>query len=73
MICYSLHCIHIILLLGTIIVLKKSSSIKDSWLSSIGKKQPHTLCLIQCKGGHVTSKGLRELFRYCEDSIKVRD
>ena len=57
---------------GTCIILKKSCTLTDSMLSEIGKRKPKSLSLIQCKGGHTSAHGLRDLFRNCENSIQVR-
>ena len=57
---------------GKVIVLKKNNNINDEWLCSIGKHRPTSLTISQCHSDKVTSKGLRELFRNCSDSLEVR-
>jgi len=52
-----------------IVVRKKRLS--DSWLCEIGRRQPSSLELIQCRGDAVTPTGVRELFRQCADSLQV--
>jgi len=56
--------------LGQRIVVKKKR-LTDAWLCEIGRRQPTSLELVQCRGEAVTPTGLRELFRQCADSLQV--
>ena len=52
-------------------MIKKNRNITDEWLCAIGKHRPLRLTLSQCHGNKVTTKGLRELFRSCSDTLEV--
>jgi len=49
----------------------KKKRLNDEWLAVIGRRQPSSLELIQCRGNAVTPAGLRELFRQCASSLQV--
>lgn len=44
----------------------------DETLANIGHRHPVSLALIQCHGDNITAKGLRELFRECCETLRVR-
>lgn len=57
---------------GRYITIKKNHSLTDESLERVGKHHPVSLALIQCHGDYITAKGLRNLFRACANSLKVR-
>ena len=51
--------------------MRRNHNINDEFLEKIGSKRPVSLSLIKCHGNHVTSSGLRELFRRCAEKLEV--
>ncbi|OWF51484.1 uncharacterized protein LOC110449096 [Mizuhopecten yessoensis] len=52
------------------ITVKKKHHLTDDSLGQIGKRHPVSLAFIQCHGDSITTRGLRDLFRECGDSLK---
>ena len=57
---------------GRYITIKKQNDLDDNCLMEISKRHPISLALIQCQGEQVTAKGLRDLFRQCAPTLKVK-
>ena len=56
---------------GKTIYLRKHTNLDDTVLQKIAKRKPSSLSLVQCNGKNVTLDGLRNLFKYCSESLEV--
>ncbi|XP_064634992.1 uncharacterized protein LOC135492433 [Lineus longissimus] len=52
------------------IMIRNKSNLHDDHLDEIGSRSPLSICLIQCLGDNITSRGLRNLFRHCADTLQ---
>ena len=49
----------------------KKKTIKNEWLTEIGRRRPVSLAMIQCHGDVVTDDALRDLFKEVAPKLKV--
>ncbi|KAG9337202.1 hypothetical protein JZ751_029682 [Albula glossodonta] len=57
-------------LTGEVVKIENSTCLNSDWLSSIGRRGPHSLTLYRCTDAHVTQWGLEQLFAQSKGSLR---